>query len=155
MTDFTEEAPKPESIADILREIEDDVSGLEFEDDSEAQFEAEPEPVDKELAASITGIVMMGGNVICERLGVKRITLEEAAAIGQAAAGVARFYPIRTDPKTMAWMGLIGAVGMVALPRAMEIKERGKALPVPETEPDITARTVTQTPKPNYFGSET
>lgn len=126
---FQNDAPGQESIADIMQEIEAESEKLEFEDDlGSGAGEPLPEP-DHELGDLVAGLVMAGGNIICERAGVKPISFEEAQAVGQSAANVGRFYNIETDPKTMAWVALIGSMVAVGLPRAIEFQNKPKTLP--------------------------
>jgi hypothetical protein len=53
-----------------------------------------------------------------------RLDESEAKSIADAAADVASHYSVTADPKTMAWVNLAAAVGMVYGPRFGAIKLR-------------------------------
>jgi hypothetical protein len=56
-----------------------------------------------------------------------RLESDEANGMAKAIAEVAKHYPTKVDPKTLAWVNLIMAVSVVYFPRIYLIRERHKS----------------------------
>lgn len=63
---------------------------------------------------------------------------QESKQLAVASAAVASMYAVEIDPKMVAWANLIGAVGMVYIPRAYLIADRRKKERGPRPEPAST-----------------
>jgi|GEM_PF-7024685 len=91
--------------------VEHEAEQVEFEDEPEA---GQAGPEGPPVGAVLAGIFQSVGNVVCTRAGVSKITDQEAATIGHAAADVAALYDFEVSPEVAAWLGLgMAAVGVL------------------------------------------
>lgn len=95
----------------------------------QALLENPPAPIDYNMVElSLTGLIGVLGGIITTRLDWSPLEEKEIKLLSGASVKVMQQYPNFNPmgPKAMAWIGLGGAIGSIAMPRANEKRARDK-----------------------------